>query len=57
MEAVDADFTRHVKVPARVAPKRLDVAVIAFGFAAEELVAASCCGWIEAPGGRLGRRY
>ena len=57
LKAVDADFTGRVKVPARVAPKRLNVTVIAFGFAAEELIAASCCGWIEAPGGRLGRRY
>src|SRR5205823_9276915 len=33
------------------------VTVIAFGFAAEELITASCCGWIEAPGGRWWRRY
>src|SRR5579859_847966 len=57
LKAVDADFIGHVKVPAGIRPKRLNVAVIAFRLAAKQFVSASRRGWIETVVGGLGRRY
>src|SRR5215208_3964641 len=38
LETIDADFRRRVQVPTRFSPKRLNVAVVALCFSAEELV-------------------
>jgi hypothetical protein len=40
LEAVNADLLRRVQVPSRFSPQRLGVAVAAFGFSIEEIVAS-----------------
>src|SRR5436190_10032502 len=57
LKSIDADFSRRVKVPPRVAPERFNVAVVTFGFAAKEDIAPICCRLIETPRRRLGRGY
>jgi len=53
LEAVDANFVRSVQIPARVAPERLHMAVVALRLPAEELVATSGSRRIETARGRL----
>src|ERR1041385_8904115 len=56
LKAVDADFGRHMQIPAGIGPERLDVAVIALGLAAEELVSTRCGSRVKTASGRLWRR-
>ena len=47
LEAVNANFAGLMKVPAGVAPQRLDVTAVASGLAAEERVSAGSSGFVE----------
>jgi hypothetical protein len=38
LKAIDSNFGRHMQIPTGIGPERFDVAVVAFGFAAEQVV-------------------
>jgi hypothetical protein len=46
-----------MQIPTGIGPERLDVAVVAFRFAAEKVVSTLCVGRIEAARSRLRRWY
>jgi len=54
LETVCADFRNGVQIPASIGPEWFDVAVVAFGFAAEQRITAVCRRGIEAAGGGWG---
>ena len=56
LEAVDADLGESVQIPPGIGPQRLDMAAVAVGFAAEQLVAARGRRRIEAARRRWRRR-
>jgi hypothetical protein len=46
-----------MQIPPRISPQRFDMAVVAFGLAAEKLASARCGSLIKAARGRLRRGY
>src|SRR3954447_17961087 len=56
LEAVDTDFGGGVQVPSGIGPEWFDMAAVAVGLAAEQLVATGRGGGIEAARWRLRRR-
>lgn len=47
LKTIDADLRRRVQIPAGLSPQRLDVTVIAFCFATEQLVSTFSSGGVK----------